>query len=324
MELNDELRGRSVLVTGGGGFVGSRIVARLVASGAVVRVLDDFSTGMRGNLPQSASSLEIVEGSVVDLAVVREALDGCDIVIHGAARNIILSTKNPRDDYEVNIGGTLNVLLAAREVQLSRVVYTSSCSIYGNPRYLPIAEEDPVNLLSPYAVSKFAGEGYCHAFYESYNLPTAVVRYSNVFGLGQTPENPYCGVVAKFFQAAMANEPPQIHGDGEQTRDYTFVEDAVAATLSVAVSPRATGQAYNVGTGRETSVNRLAHLIGAITGAEGEPRHVDRRDIDNIRRRVVNIEKIRRELRWTPVITVEQGLRETYEWLLERDAPATS
>jgi UDP-glucose 4-epimerase len=173
-------------------------------------------------------------------------------------------------------------------------------------------------------VSKFAGEGYCHAFYESYNLPTAVVRYSNVFGLGQTPENPYCGVVAKFFQAAMANEPPQIHGDGEQTRDYTFVEDAVTATLSVAVSPRATGQAYNVGTGRETSVNRLAHLIAAITGAEGEPRHVDRRDIDNIRRRVVNIEKIRRELRWTPVVTVEQGLRETYEWLLERDASATS
>jgi UDP-glucose 4-epimerase len=324
VELNAEFSGRRILVTGGAGFVGSRIVARLVASGAIVRVLDDFSTGTRGNLSQLTSSLEIIEGSVVDLHVVRDALDGCDIVIHGAARNIILSTKNPRDDYEVNIGGTLNVLLAARDVQLSRVVYTSSCSIYGNPRYLPIAEEDPVNLLSPYAVSKFAGEGYCHAFYESYNLPTAVVRYSNVFGFGQTPENPYCGVVAKFFQAAMANEPPQIHGDGEQTRDYTFVEDAVTATLSVAVSPRATGQAYNVGTGRETSVNRLAHLISSITGASVEPQHVDRRDIDNIRRRVVNIEKIRRELRWTPVITVEQGLRETYDWLLERASSGAS
>jgi UDP-glucose 4-epimerase len=324
MELSSDLSGRHVLVTGGAGFVCSRIVARLVTSGADVRVLDDFSTGTRGNLPAASSSLEIIEGSVADLPVVREALDGCDIVIHGAARNIILSTKNPRDDYEVNIGGTLNVLLAARDLQPSRVVYTSSCSIYGNPRYLPIAEEDPVNLLSPYAVSKFAGEGYCHAFYESYNLPTAVVRYSNVFGLGQTPENPYCGVVAKFFQAAMADEPPQIHGDGEQTRDYTFVEDAVTATLSVAVSPRATGQAYNVGTGRETSVNRLAQLIAEITGASVEPRHVDRRDIDNIRRRVVNIEKIRRELRWTPVVTVEQGLRDTYDWLLERDASVAS
>ena len=318
MDLTAELRGRRVLVTGGAGFVGSRIVARLLAAGGDVVVLDDFSTGARANLPESASSLDVVDGSVLDVELLRQVLGGCDLVIHAAARNIVLSTKNPLDDYAVNIGGTLNVLLAARDLQLSRIVYTSSCSIYGNPRYLPIAEEDPVNLLSPYAVSKFGGEGYCHAFYESYGLPTAVVRYSNVFGLGQTPENPYCGVVAKFFQAAMTNEPLQIHGDGEQTRDYTFVEDAVTATLSVAVSPRAVGQVYNVGTGRETSVNRLAQLIAEITEASVEPRHVDRRDIDNIRRRVVNIEKIRRELRWEPDVTVEQGLRETYAWLRER------
>jgi UDP-glucose 4-epimerase len=318
VELSAELRGRRVVVTGGAGFVGSRIVARLLEAGAEVLVLDDFSTGSRENLVESASSLEVVEGSVADFELVREALDGRDIAIHGAARNIVLSTRNPRDDFTVNIGGTLNVLLAARDLQLSRIVYTSSASIYGNPRYLPIAEEDPVNLLSPYAVSKYAGEGYCHAFYESYNLPTAVVRYSNVFGLGQTLENPYCGVVAKFFQAAMTDEPLQIHGDGEQTRDYTFIEDAVTATLSVAVSPRAIGQSYNVGTGRETSVNRLAEMIIELTGASVESRHVDRRDIDNIRRRVVNIEKIRRELRWTPAVTVEQGLRETYAWLVER------
>ena len=318
MDLTAELRGRRVLVTGGAGFVGSRIVARLLATGGDVVVLDDFSTGARANLPESASSLDVVDGSVLDVELLHQVLGGCDLVIHAAARNIVLSTKNPLDDYAVNIGGTLNVLLAARDLQLSRIVYTSSCSIYGNPRYLPIAEEDPVNLLSPYAVSKFGGEGYCHAFYESYGLPTAVVRYSNVFGFGQTPENPYCGVVAKFFQAAMTNEPLQIHGDGEQTRDYTFVEDAVTATLSVAVSPRAVGQVYNVGTGRETSVNRLAQLIAEITEASVEPRHVDRRDIDNIRRRVVNIEKIRRELRWEPDVTVEQGLRETYAWLRER------
>jgi UDP-glucose 4-epimerase len=318
VDLAAELRDRRVVVTGGAGFVGSRIVARLVAAGADVLVLDDFSTGARTNLSDSAGGFELVDGSVADFELVHEALRGRDIVIHAAARNIVLSTQNPRDDFAVNIGGTLNVLLSARELQPSRIVYTSSASVYGNPRYLPIAEEDPVNLLSPYAVSKFAGEGYCHAFYESYNLPTAVVRYSNVFGLGQTPENPYCGVVAKFFEAAMANEPPQIHGDGEQTRDYTYVEDAVTATLSVAVSPRAPGQAYNVGTGRETSVNRLARLIVEITGASVEPRHVDRRDIDNIRRRVVNIEKIRRELRWSPTVTVEQGLRETYAWLRQR------
>jgi UDP-glucose 4-epimerase len=311
------LRGSRVLVTGGAGFVGSRIVARLLDVGADVLVLDDFSTGSRANLPDSPS-LEVVEGSVADFETVRGALAGQDIVIHGAARNIVLSTQNPRDDFDVNIGGTLNVLLAARELSLTRVVYTSSCSIYGNPRVLPIAEDDPVNLLSPYAVSKFAGEGYCHAFYESYDLPVAVVRYSNVFGLGQSPENPYCGVIAKFFDAATRDEPMQIHGDGEQTRDYTFVEDAVTATFSVAVSPRAIGQAYNVGTGRETSVNQLAALIADITGATVAPRHIDRRDIDNIRRRVVNIEKIRRELRWTPIVTVEQGLRETHAWLREK------
>jgi UDP-glucose 4-epimerase len=321
VNLESELSERRFLVTGGAGFVGSRIVARLADAGADVRVLDDFSTGMRESLP-NASTIEVVEGSVVDLERVREALADRDTVIHAAARNIVLSTRNPRDDFEVNIGGTLNVLLAARDVGVSRIVYTSSASIYGNPRYLPISEEDPVNLLSPYAVSKFAGEGYCHAFYESYSLPTAVVRYSNVFGLGQTPDNPYCGVVAKFFQAAMEDRPFQIHGDGEQTRDYTYVDDAVTATLTVAVSPRAIGQAYNVGTGRETSVNQLARFIIAITGSDAEPQHVDRRDIDNIRRRVVNIEKIRRELRWLPEVTVEQGLQQTYAWIRERNAAA--
>jgi UDP-glucose 4-epimerase len=316
MDITADLIGRPVLVTGGAGFVGSKIVEALLQAGADVLVLDDFSTGSRANLPDSALSLDVVEGSVLDVDVVHEALKGRDIVIHAAARNIVLSTKNPRDDFAVNIGGTLNVLLAARDLGPSRIVYTSSCSIYGNPRYLPIAEDEPLNLLSPYAVSKAAGEGYCHAFYESYSLPTAVVRYSNVFGPGQTPTNPYCGVVAKLFRAALADEALQIHGDGEQTRDYTFVEDAVAATLSAAVSPKATGQAYNVGTGVETSVNRLARLIVEITGAPPNLQYVDRRDIDNIRRRVVNIEKIRRELRWTPAMTLEEGLRQTHAWLV--------
>ena len=317
-DLANQMRGRKVTVTGGAGFVGSRIVERLLAVGADVLVVDDFSTGSQGNLSENAPNLKTVVGSVIDLELVRSALEGADLVIHAAARNIMVSTKNPREDFAVNIGGTLNVLLASRDLRPDRVVYTSSCSIYGNPRYLPISEDEPVNLLSPYSVSKFAGEGYCHAFYESYGVPTAVVRYSNVYGRGQTPENPYCGVVAKFFQAAMVSAPLRIHGDGEQTRDYTFVEDAVAATLAAAVSPRATGQVYNVGTGRETSVNRLADLILAIVGSSAPSQHVDVRDIDNIRRRAVNIEKIRRELRWTPSFTLEEGLRDTYEWLLAR------
>lgn len=311
----EALAGQTVVVTGGAGFVGSNIVRRLLAEGATVRVLDDFFTGSRAQLPESAE-LEVVEGTVTDIDVLRRALGDAAIVIHAAARNIIVSTRDPREDFEVNIGGTLNVLLVARELGIGRVVYTSSCSIYGNPRYLPISEDEPVNLLSPYAVSKFGGESYCHAFYESYGTPTAVVRYSNVYGPGQSPSNPYCGVVAKFFEAAMAGEPPRVHGDGEQTRDYTYVEDAVTATLLAAVSPKAVGQAYNVGTGRETSVSDLARLIVGLSGTDVAVEYVDRRDIDNIRRRSVNIEKIRRELRWIPSMPLERGLRATHEWLL--------
>lgn len=309
--------GKKVVVTGGAGFVGSNIVRRLLREGAKVVVLDDFYTGNESNLPVGDANLEIVKGSVTDFELTRDVVRGAISVIHEAARNIIVSTRNPREDYEVNIGGTLNVLLAVRECNVPRMVYASSASVYGNPRYLPINEDDSTNMLSPYAVSKFAGENYCKAFYESYGLSTSMVRYSNVYGLAQRPDNPYCGVIAKFFEMAMAGQAPRIHGDGEQTRDFTYIDDVVDATLLAGFSPKAEGQVYNVGTGRETSVNQLARLIIQITGAGVEPEYVDRRDIDNIRRRVVNIEKIRRELRWSPSVTIEKGLRNTYQWLKE-------
>src|SRR5205085_7879739 len=170
-------------------------VRRLLEQRATVTVLDDLSTGRRENLP--AEGLAFVHGSVCDAAMVERVIAGQEIVIHAAARNIVVSTRNPREDFETNIGGTLNVLLAARAAGTRRVVYTSSTSVYGNPRYLPINEDDPLSLLTPYAVSKLAGENYCTAFYESYGLPTTAVRYSNIFGRGQDPANPYCGVVAK-------------------------------------------------------------------------------------------------------------------------------
>jgi UDP-glucose 4-epimerase len=315
-EFKDLSRER-VVVTGGAGFVGSNIVRRLLKEGAAVLVLDDFYTGAEENLPARESKLEVARGSVTDFDLVRKVLKGSTTVIHEAARNIIVSTRNPREDYEVNIGGTLNVLMAVRELGLGRVVYASSASVYGHPRNLPHQEDDATNMLSPYSVSKFAGENYCKAFYESYGLSASVVRYSNVYGTAQRPDNPYCGVVAKFFEAAMAGEPPRIHGDGEQTRDFTYIDDVVEATLLAAFTAKAEGQIYNVGTGRETSVNELARFIIRVTGAGVEPEYVDRRDIDNIRRRVLNIEKIRRELRWIPTVTVEEGLRRTYQWLTQ-------
>jgi len=307
--------GRRVLVTGGAGFVGSMLVRRLVEAGARVTVLDDLFTGSAEVLPTAA---QLVVGTVEDASLVRELVGQASVVFHLAARNIIASTRDPQSDFATNIGGTLNVLMAARECSLDRVVYTGSTSIYGNPRSIPINEEDGIQPLSPYAVSKLGGENYALAFYESYGTPVSVVRYSNVFGVGQRPDNPYCGVISKFFAAAYEGRPLLVHGDGEQTRDFTYIDDAVSATMLAAVHPRAEGEVFNVGTGIETSVNALALQVAAATGREVEIQHVDRRDIDNIRRRVVSIEKARRMLRWAPQVTLAAGLRRTAEWIESR------
>ena len=311
------LQNQAVLVTGGAGFVGAALVRRLMAAGARVTVLDDLFTGRRENIPEGVA---FVEGSVCDAALVERIVAAHPLVIHAAARNIVVSTRNPREDYETNIGGTLNVLLAARAARVRRVVYTSSTSVYGNPRYLPINEDDHLSLLTPYAVSKLAGEHYCIAFYESYELPTAAVRYSNVFGPGQDPGNPYCGVVAKFIEALFANRAPVVHGDGNQTRDFTYIDDAVEATLLALTSERALGEVFNVGTGVETTVNQLAATLIRLTGVAQQPEHSNRRDVDNIRRRVVNIEKTRRTLRWVPEVTLEDGLRRTIDWQRRHNA----
>ncbi|MGH2468383.1 MAG: NAD-dependent epimerase/dehydratase family protein [Candidatus Limnocylindrales bacterium] len=323
--MERSFHGRRVLVTGGAGFVGGAVARRLVEYGARVTILDDLFTGQRETVPEAAT---FVAGSVTDETLVRELVADAAIVFHLAARNIIASTKNPRDDFATNIGGTLNVLLAARDSRPERVVYTSSTSIYGNPRTVPINEDDSFLLLSPYAVSKLAGENYCSAFYESYSLAVASVRYSNIYGPGQRPDNPYCGVVSKFLTAAFDGSPLSIHGDGEQERDFTYIDDAVDATLLAAIHPRAEGDVFNVGTGIGTSVNDLAAFIGEAVGVPIAVEHIDRRDIDNIRRRVVNIEKARRMLRWSPQITIRQGLVDTAAWFRDTGyadgAPATT
>ena len=307
------LRERRVLVTGGAGFVGSNLVRRLIAEGSNVTVLDDLFSGRRENLPEAGFTF--VEGSVCDAPMVEHLVAGAEVVFHAAARNIVVSTRDPREDFNTNIGGTLNVLLAARATGgVARVVYTSSTSVYGNPRHLLVNEDDPLSLLTPYAVSKLAGEHYCLAFFESYGLRATAVRYSNIFGPGQNPANPYCGVVAKFCEALFAGRAPVVHGDGNQTRDFTFIDDAVTATLMAATSERAVGEVFNVGTGVETSVNQLAATLIRLIGSSVTPTHSDRRDVDNIRRRVANIEKARRALRWVPEVTLEEGLQRTIEW----------
>ncbi len=309
-----QFRNKKVLVTGGAGFVGSNLVNKLVKEGAVVTVLDDLFTGRKENIA-FLKEIKFVEGSVTDYELVAELVRKSEIVFNLAVRNIIVSTTSPLLDFQVNGGGTFNVLLAAKNYGVERLVYTSSASVYGNPRYLPINEDDHLSTLNPYAASKSSGENYSSAFYESYGVPAVVLRYSNVYGINQSPFNPYCGVVSKFFDRIMNGQVPHIHGDGEQTRDFTYVDDVVEATLLAALNPKAEGEVFNVGSGKETSINQLVHYIMELVDNSVSPVYIDRRDIDNIRRRVVNIEKIRRVLRWVPNTTLIKGLEKTYDWL---------
>ncbi len=307
-------RNKKVLVTGGAGFVGSNLVNRLVEEGARVTVLDDLFTGDLENI-NYLNDIKFIQGTVTDFDLIARLVQKNEIAYNLAVRNIIVSTKSPLLDFQVNSGGTFNMLLAAKTFGIERLVYTSSASVYGNPRYIPINEDENLSTLSPYAASKLSGESYCSAFYESYDMPVVVLRYSNVYGINQSPRNPYCGVISKFFENIMNRKAPQIHGDGEQTRDFTFVEDAVEATMLAGLSVKSEGEVFNVASGIETSVNELAQKIMDVTESYIPADYIDRRDIDNIRRRVLNIEKIRRVLRWSPQYNLTRGLEKTHQWI---------
>jgi UDP-glucose 4-epimerase len=307
---NRHFENEKILVTGGGGFLGSAVARTLIEKGASVVVMDDWSTGAKSNLPPHPG-LAVLTGSVLDTEAVRGAMDGCTAVVHQAATPVTTALTDPARDCDVNVRGTVNVLLVARDnKKVKRIVYASSDSVYGNPRYLPINEDDLISPLSPFAVSKLAGENYCKAFYETYGLSTTIVRYANVYGSAADGTPGEEGVVGQFIRNALAGRPFQVHGDGEQSRDFVHVTDAVDATLLACCSSKAEGQTYNVGTGIEITVNQLVELVQALTRTKSRAENVNRLDIDNIRRRVLNIEKIRRELRWTPKLTLEHGLRQ--------------
>lgn len=299
--------------------MGSNLVKALVQKhGARVTVLDNLFTGDVQNL--AGVEHDFVAGSVEDKDLVQDCVKGKDVVFHLACRNIILSNQDPREDLNVNVGGTYNVFEACTQHKTKRVVYTSTSSIYGNPKSLPVEEGDPKSFLNFYSASKYSAEIYAKTFYEVFALPVTVLRYSNIYGDHQTPSNPYCGVIGKFIAAALAGEPIKIHGDGLQTRDYTYIDDAVNATIAAAVFPQAVGQDYNIGTGVQTSVMDVAKAVIKITGSASVIQHVENRDIDNIRNRCICIAKAMADLRYQPSFSIEKGLKATTRWYLRTAA----
>jgi UDP-glucose 4-epimerase len=316
------LTNKRILVTGGAGFVGSNLVKALVEKyGADVHVIDDLFTGSLDNLKEI--DYEFIHGSIEDDKLVEKAVNGMDIVFHLASRNIILSNTNPREDLNVNVKGSFNVFEACKKHCVARVVYTSTSSVYGEPETMPLREDDQKSFLNFYSASKYSAEVYAKTFFEVFHLPVTIIRYSNVYGPHQSPENPYCGVIGKFIAAALANKPLKIYGNGSQTRDYTYVDDAVSATIAAAIHPEAVGDDYNIGTGCETSVNQLAHSILKITGSSSTIEHVNNRDIDNISRRSININKAINDLRYQPRYSIAEGLKKTVNWFKKSAETAT-
>ena len=310
------------VVTGGAGFIGSHLVEHLVTAvgGHRVTVLDNFSTGRRENLEPWLARIRIVEGSVTDPDACREAIAGADFVLHQAALpSVPRSLRDPLASHEANATGTLNVLIAARDAHVQRVVYAASSSAYGNTAELPKREEMLPRPLSPYAAAKYAGEQYCRAFHASFGVATVALRYFNVFGPRQDPSSQYAAVIPKFIMCAVAGESPTIFGDGEQTRDFTFVRNVVRANLLACEAPAAAlGEAYNVGCGERVSVNALWRRIRDLLGATVDARYEPARTGD-VRDSLASLDRVRTMLGYTPVVALDEGLRETVRSLTGRE-----
>jgi len=315
------------VVTGGAGFIGSHLVEHLVtaAGGYRVTVLDNFSTGKRENLAPWADRIRVVEGSVTDPNACREAIAGADFVLHQAALpSVPRSLRDPMASHEANTTGTLNVLIAARDAHVKRVVYAASSSAYGNTAELPKREDMLPRPLSPYAAAKYAGEQYCRAFHASFGLGTIALRYFNVFGPRQDPTSQYAAVIPKFIVCAQSGEPPTIFGDGEQTRDFTFVRNVVRANLLACdAPPAALGEAYNVGCGERVSVNALWRKIRNMLGSTVEARFEPSRTGD-VRDSLASLDRVRAMLGYTPVVALDDGLRETVRALTGREPVAAA
>jgi nucleoside-diphosphate-sugar epimerase len=303
----------SYLVTGGAGFIGSHITEELIRRREQVRVVDSLITGHRKNLAH-LSGVDFLEGDLADLATAKRAVQGVDYVLHQAAiPSVPRSVEDPITSNRANIDSTLNILVAARDARVRRVVYAGSSSAYGNTPTLPKHEDMPTNPLSPYALQKLVGEQYMQMFTELYGLETVTIRYFNVFGPRQDPSSAYSGVISVFAKALLENKAPTIYGDGEQTRDFTYVANVVDGVLRAVTAPGASGQVVNVATGSSISLNRLFISMREIVGsrldvAYGPPRNGDVKDS------LADITRARTLLGYEPTVSFAAGLKKTIDW----------
>jgi UDP-N-acetylglucosamine/UDP-N-acetyl-alpha-D-glucosaminouronate 4-epimerase len=302
------------LVTGGAGFIGSNTVEELVRRGESVVVLDDLSSGKEENLAEIRNKITFMKGSITDIEVVRKAMHEADYVLHLAARTSVpRSVKDPIETNRINIDGTLNVLVAARDLKVKRVVFAASSSAYGETPTLPKVETMQPQPISPYGVTKFVGELYLQTFGKCYGLENVALRYVNIFGPKQDPSSPYSGVLAKFCTAFLEQTQPVIFGDGEHTRDFTFVDNAVDANLLACEAQNASGKVFNVGTGGRTSLNQVVKALGEISGKAMEAKYEPPREGD-IRDSQADITQAREILGYHPQVQFLEGLRRTFEW----------
>jgi len=302
------------VVTGGAGFIGSNTVDELVRRGHSVVVLDDLSSGKEENLAEVRNKITFMKGSIIDIEVVRKAMHEADYVLHLAARTSVpRSVKDPIETNRINIDGTLNVLVAARDAKVKRVVFAASSSAYGETPTLPKVETMQPVPISPYGVTKYVGELYAQTFGRCYGLENVSLRYFNIFGPRQDPGSPYSGVLAKFCTAFLEETQPVIFGDGEQSRDFTYVENAVQANLLACEAPNVSGKVFNVGTGSRFTLKETVALLGKISGTHVEAKCDPPREGD-IRDSQADISQARDFLVYDPQVSFEEGLRRTFEW----------